>query len=114
MIARTTGGEDWAPRLVKDTVTGAVIVDEQTAIREAWADLAEEYEWGKMPPWAAVTVVMASYTIPRLTMPSTLSRIDKVKLWWKMRKMDNEAKARAIKEQKEKDAKAEAERKARA
>lgn len=101
VLARTMGGEDWAPRIVADA-QGNVLVDEQKGMREAWADLSEEYEWGKMPAWAAVSIVMVSYTIPRLTMPSTLSRIEKAKLWWKMRKLSAEQRKRLESEEKKK------------
>lgn len=93
LMGRTLGGTDWDPKVVKND-KGEIVYDEQHTLREAWADMAEEYEWTKMPGWAAASIATGMYIVPRLTMPSTLSRIDKLKLWWAARKASNQERAR--------------------
>jgi hypothetical protein len=94
MVGRTLGGSDWETVLHKDD-KGEVLYDERANLREAWADMAEEYQWEKMPAWAACAIATASYIAPRLTAPSTLSRWDKLKLWIASKKAAHEAKNRA-------------------
>jgi len=96
LVGQTLGGEDWKPNLVKDAA-GTVLFDERSTLREAWADMAEEYEITKMPAWAACAIATAAYVGPRLTAPSTISRWEKAKLWWAARQM-KAADAKAEKE----------------
>lgn len=77
----TFGGEDWKPNLIKDEKSGEILFDEKGNLREAWADLAEEYKWEKMPAWIAVSLATGAYAIPRMFAPSTKARISKFKLW---------------------------------
>ena len=96
LMGRTLGGTDWDPKQVKND-KGEIVYDEQHTLREAWADMAEEYEWSKMPGWAAASIATGMYIVPRLAMPSTLSRIDKLKLWWASRKAGNRERERVAK-----------------
>lgn len=86
LAGMTLGGKDWEPVLAKDE-KGETLYDERASLRLAWEDFAEEYQWERMPAWVGVSLATAAYVGPRLTAPSTLSRLDKLKLWWESRKM---------------------------
>lgn len=100
LVGQTMGGEDWKPvlQLAPDKT---VLYDERSTLREAWADMAEEYEISKMPAWAACAIATAAYVGPRLNAPSTISRWEKVQLWWKSRKMEKAEKEKQKREAKE-------------
>jgi hypothetical protein len=91
IAGRTLGGTDWECKIVKDEKTDEILFDEKHNLREAWADMAEQYEWGKFPAWAAVALATSAYILPRLNAPSTLSRWDKVKLWIANRRAKKQA-----------------------
>ena len=101
LVGQTLGGEDWKPNLVKGA-DGAILYDERGTLREAWADMAEEYQITRMPAWAACAIATAAYIGPRLNAPSTVSRWEKAKLWWAARKIKaaDEAKAKAAAKEK--------------
>lgn len=85
LVCITVGGEDWKPKQVMQD--GALIYDEQANIQRAWEAMALKYQWTELPAWAGVAIVMGSYALPRLNAPSTVSRMEKLKLWWKARKI---------------------------
>ncbi len=95
----TLGGSDWNPVLAKND-KGETVYDEKENLRNAWADMAEYYEWQKFPPWLGVTLATAAYVGPRLMAPSTQARVSKVKLWydaWKLKRQEKKAAKEAAK-----------------
>lgn len=70
------GGEEWQPRI--DTDTG---LNEPQQMSEAWA--AYYLATGKtdLPPWVTVVIAMCGYSLPRLAMPKTQTRIQRLKAW---------------------------------
>ena len=93
IAGRTLGGEDWEPKLIK--AGDEILFDERSNLREAWADMSEEYQWEKFPAWAGVTIASLAYIVPRLNAPSTVSRMEKLKLWWTARKIKKQDEAQA-------------------
>lgn len=83
LAGQTLGGPIWAPTLAKNEA-GEVLHDERANMREAWADLAEAYEWNSLPPWLGATIVTASYVGPRLFHKETVTRWEAFKMKWKL------------------------------
>lgn len=106
----TLGGEDWTPKKVLGTIDGKeqVLYDERSNLREAWADMAEEYQWERFPAWLACTIATLAYAAPRITAPSTQARVSKLRLWWdarKLKKQEEDALMKKERERKEAEAK---------
>lgn len=64
-------GKEWTP--IKDPF------DEREMMVSAWTDYFFEHGIVKVPAWLAVSLAMGTYTLPRLIMPATQERIQKVK-----------------------------------
>ncbi len=97
----TLGGEDWQPKkMVEGTGKDEkVLYDERHNLRQAWGDMAVEYQWENLPAWLACAIATGAYVAPRINAPSTQARVSKFKLWWDSRKLKKQeaadAKARA-------------------
>lgn len=99
LAGQTLGGPVWAPAVAKDG-DGNVIHDERANMREAWADLAEAYEWNSLPPWLGATIVTASYVGPRLFHKDTVTRWEAFKMKWKLWRGQKKDEERAKEEEK--------------
>jgi hypothetical protein len=88
------GGEEFYP--IKRDEIG---VDEKASLEKAFADYFEATGRTDFPPGVALSIAVAGYIAPRLTMPKTRTRMERFKLWvatkWsnrKIRKQSMEAK----------------------
>ena len=61
----------------KDPKTLQVVYDEKYEMREAFADMFEEYGWDTVPSWMKVMMVTGSYVVSRARMPQTQAFIEK-------------------------------------
>lgn len=64
------GGDEWRP--MYDEKLG---IDEGAQLEGAFADYFESKEMNDIPPGIALCVVVGAYTLPRLTMPKTQTRL---------------------------------------
>lgn len=103
MLGMTFGGADWEPKPAMKDKEGNVVYDERQTLRKGWGDMFVAYEWENVPAWAACAICTGMYIVPRLNAPSTISRLDKVKLWFAERKLSKDAKKRAAAERAEKE-----------
>lgn len=90
-------GQEWAPRKPPDSPA-----DEMQMLAEATGDYFVSKNWQDLPPGAALVAAVAMYSLPRLRMPQTQSRIQKFRIWvgskigaWKARRI---AKRRGVPE----------------
>lgn len=71
-------GDEWAPRI--DPSSG---MNERLALGMAWGRYFEARGMRDIPPGWALTIVMCSYAVPRLTQPQTQTRLGKIGAWCK-------------------------------
>ncbi len=57
--------------------SGNVIKNEREEFYKVGADMAEQYDWKKLPPWVQIAFIMASYYGIRAAMPPVRERIGK-------------------------------------
>lgn len=70
------GGEEWQP--VIDDSTG---VNEPHQMAQAWAEYYKATGITNMPPWLTVVIACGSYAMPRLAMPKTQTRLQRLRGW---------------------------------
>ena len=73
-------GDEWAPRV--DPATGA---NERAAMAVAWGQYLEARGMTDIPPEILVAMVCATYALPRLVMPQTQTRMQRIGGWLKVR-----------------------------
>jgi hypothetical protein len=82
-------GDEWNTRIDKETG-----LDEKAYLEQCWSEYY--YATGKtdLPPSMIVIAGMTAYVAPRLTMPKTQKRtasiLEKIKIWYKARKLKQE------------------------
>lgn len=80
------GGSEWQPRVHQESG-----LDEKVMLENAFADYFEATGKTDIPPGMALTVAIGAYSLPRLTMPQTQTRMQKakkgIKQWWINRKL---------------------------
>lgn len=69
------GGDDWIPK--KEPY------DERESLELSWTEYFFANGIVRMPPWCAVTIAMAAFSIPRFMMPETRARVIKLRDWIK-------------------------------
>lgn len=86
------GGDEWRP--VIDNATG---VNEPQQMAQAWAEYYKAAGVTNVPPWLTVVIACSCYALPRLTMPKTQTRLEKLQSWigdkirgYKKRKQSND------------------------
>jgi len=67
-------GEEFNFMEFKDS-HGTVIKNEREEFYKVGADMAEQYQWRKLPPWVQIAFIMASYYGIRAAMPPVRKRI---------------------------------------
>jgi hypothetical protein len=72
------GGEDFAPIQNQH-------IDEKANLESAFAQWAETQDVDDIPPNLALTIVLGSYFLPRMTMPKQVSKLRLMKEWFKMK-----------------------------
>lgn len=86
MAGRMFGGDEWAPMENK-----SLGLDERAMMHQAFGDYFVATGRTDIPPGAALSFCFIGYVGPRLFMPKTQSRMQKVKsvivTWWVNRKM---------------------------
>lgn len=65
------GGDEWMPE-----------GDEHTNLVNAAEAYFRAKQFKDVPPGLALTIAVAGYVAPRLSKPKTLSRLEKLRLWW--------------------------------
>ena len=80
-VGQMLGGRDWAPKAVPE-----MGLDESAQMADAWAAYFRAKGVVDIPPGMAVSIACASYALPRFTLPSTQTRLGKLRDWWKNRK----------------------------
>jgi hypothetical protein len=70
------GGDEWKPQ--KDARTGQ---DEREFMRDAFGTYFEAKGMTDFTPGIALCVAVGAYAAPRLTMPKTIGRFERFKLW---------------------------------
>lgn len=76
MFGVAIGGEEWHPRVEK-----SIGLDEREMLETGFADYFEAKEMEDIPPGVALAICVSAYSLPRLTMPNTQSRLSKAKAW---------------------------------
>lgn len=79
------GGEEWQPKI--DNETG---LNEPHHMSQAWAEYYKATGKTDVPPWLTVVIACSCYSLPRLTMPKTQTRMQRFSKWigglWNARK----------------------------
>jgi len=70
------GGEEWQP--VIDESTGR---NEPLQMSQAWAEYYKSAGVTNIPPWLTVVIACSVYALPRLTMPQTQTRLQRLRGW---------------------------------
>ena len=70
------GGEEWQP--IIDPQKG---INEPQMLADAWAEYYQAAGVVDMPPWMGVIIATGMYASPRMFMPKTKGRIQRVKEW---------------------------------
>lgn len=70
------GGEEFAPQINEKYGQ-----DERAQMQDAWSRYCEEKGISDVPPGMAVIIATVGYIAPRLFMPKTKSRLEKLKNW---------------------------------
>lgn len=76
MICTVLGGPDWQP--IVEPEKG---VDERRILSDAWANYYLAVGITDVPPWVQLSIVCASYALPRLAKPETRSRLARFTDW---------------------------------
>lgn len=76
LVCTLTMGPDWKPLV--DTAKG---IDERSIVADAWGNYYAAVGITTIPPWLELSVVMASYALPRLTTDESKSRLGKFTVW---------------------------------
>lgn len=72
----TLGGDEWQPRSVPE-----LGLDERGQLETAFSEYCRVQGIDDIPPGWALTIAVASYALPRVTMPKTRSRLGRFKDW---------------------------------
>ena len=70
-LGMTIGGDEWSPT-----------TDEHAQLLPAWETYLKTKQVRDVPPGLALTIAMLAYAGPRFSRPKTLSRLQKIKLWF--------------------------------
>lgn len=73
VLGSIIGGAEWAP-----VVDDKIGLNEPKQMADAWEAYYIATDTTQLPPWLGVAVVMACYAGPRLWMPQTKARLEKV------------------------------------
>jgi hypothetical protein len=75
-LGQALGGPDWAP--IVDRGRG---VDEPGMMYMAWRQYCAAVGLENLPPWLGLGIAMSAYAAPRLSIPTTRSRLARLFSW---------------------------------